>query len=158
MGTANSSVEDAQHAVRRRYVELHGIKRDEDDATHYGRMFGTGKSRYKPLANSDAIMMTSEFIPVHGLPKLEDETCIDDGRYVYSLRGYDEELYRAYYHAFLRTWGDRITPRHENYPTRHLNGEWCFVFWVDRATYLLWTGGVGETPMTAPTERRDDIA
>jgi hypothetical protein len=90
-------------------------------------------------------------LPVLDLPHFVDESNIADGYYVFSLRGNDEALFRAYYNKFLDTWGRYVYMRSD--VVQFANGEWCVTLGTSPATAALWTG---RSPPPPPTEHLHD--
>jgi hypothetical protein len=91
-----------------------------------------------------SFIVGDHLLPVLDLPYFVDETNVADGNYVFSLRGRDEALFRAYYNKFLDTWGMYVYLRDD--VVRLANGEWCVTLVTLPTTAALWTGRMPPPP------------
>lgn len=90
---------------------------------------------YRNLNHGHGLILGS-FLPVHGLPRIEAESCFDDGRLMFSIRGKDDALYRAYYDAFMVTWGSYVVIREP--PSKIGDGEWYVIGWTTPQIWDIW--------------------
>jgi hypothetical protein len=86
----------------------------------------------------NALMLTSNYLPVLDLPTLQGETCVGDGRWMFSIRGTDDVMFHAYFGNFIKTWGDYVCIREP--PSRLRDGDWSVIGWTTKEVWTVWFG------------------
>jgi hypothetical protein len=107
----------------------------DEESGHFERMFNTGSRHSTTFLANRPLMLTPDYLPVIGLPRIVWETSIGD-QSVFSIRGTDEALFRAYYASFLKTWGDYMIIRDE--PFLLGDGSWVVIGWATRQVTDAW--------------------